>query len=127
ETFPCGFIATFAMQEVPNGWLLCDGATYERKDYPRLFKAIGDKWGKESDTTFKVPDFRGIFLRGFDDGRGLDTDRQFADEQHDSIKSHTHICTIEEAGEHKHTFQYFGVGWNSGDIGRRNPFYCRES
>ncbi|ETS07885.1 phage tail protein [Bartonella henselae] len=127
ETFPSGFIATFAMQEVPSGWLLCDGAVYERKDYPQLFKAIGDKWGKDSDTTFKVPDFRGMFLRGFDDGRGLDAGRQFADQQHDSIRSHTHIGTIEEAGEHTHKFQYYGVGWNSGDIGRRNPFYYRQS
>ncbi|WP_078692195.1 tail fiber protein [Bartonella taylorii] len=127
ETFPSGFIATFAMQEVPNGWLLCDGATYERKDYPQLFKAIGDKWGKDSDTTFKVPDFRGMFLRGFDDGRGLDADRLFADEQQDSIKSHTHICTIEEAGEHTHNFQYAGVGWSANDIGRRNPSYHYET
>ncbi|WP_208441443.1 phage tail protein [Bartonella raoultii] len=126
ETFPCGFIATFAMQEVPKGWLLCDGATYKRKDYPRLFGAIGDKWGKDSDTTFKVPDFRGMFLRGFDDGRGLDRERQFANEQHDSIKSHTHMCSMEEAGEHTHKFQYNGVGWSANDIGRRNPFYHYE-
>ncbi|WP_332066067.1 tail fiber protein [Bartonella sp. CB189] len=106
ETFPPGFIATFAMREVPSGWLLCNGATYERKDYPRLFQAIGDQWGKKSATTFKVPDFRGMFLRGFDDGRGLDQNRSFADEQKDSIKAHTHACTIEEAGEHNHTFQY---------------------
>ncbi|WP_349770402.1 tail fiber protein [Bartonella schoenbuchensis] len=27
------------MQALPNDWLLCDGASYERKKYPRLFKA----------------------------------------------------------------------------------------
>ncbi|UJM33073.1 tail fiber protein [Bartonella henselae] len=123
ETFPCGFIATFAMQELPSGWLLCDGATYQRKEYPQLFKAIGDKWGKDSDTTFKVPDFRGMFLRGFDDGRGLDRSRQFADMQKDCIKSHTRACTLEEAGEHTHSFQYAGIGWSANDIGRRNPSY----
>ncbi|WP_142416422.1 phage tail protein [Bartonella massiliensis] len=126
ETFPSGFIATFAMQRVPDNWLLCDGAIYERKDYPQLFKAIGDKWGKESDTTFKVPDFRGMFLRGFDDGRGFDTGRQFADIQKDCIKSHTHVATIEEAGQHTHKFQYKGVGWSANDIGRRNPSYHYE-
>ncbi|EJF87005.1 hypothetical protein ME1_01236 [Bartonella vinsonii subsp. arupensis OK-94-513] len=123
EPFPCGFIATFAMQEMPNGWLLCDGAVYKRKDYPQLFKAIGDKWGKDSNTTFKVPDFRGMFLRGFDNGRGLDSNRQFAKEQQDCIKSHEHVCTIERAGEHTHNFQYDGVGWSANDIGRRNPSY----
>ncbi|WP_375658731.1 phage tail protein [Bartonella sp. MR30HLJHH] len=123
ETFPSGFIATFAMQEVPNRWLLCDGATYERKDYPQLFKAIGDKWGKNSDTTFKVPDFRGMFLRGFDNGRGLDRSRKFADIQQDCLKSHTHACSVESAGQHAHNFQYAGVGWSANDIGRRNPNY----
>ncbi len=122
ETFPCGFIATFAMQEVPNGWLLCDGATYERKDYPQLFKAIGDKWGKNSDTTFKVPDFRGMFLRGFDNGRGLDQNRDFAEVQKDSIKSHTHACTIEEAGQHTHKHDYSMVT-RVGQIGGRNPAF----
>ncbi|EJF79424.1 hypothetical protein MCO_00990 [Bartonella sp. DB5-6] len=123
ETFPCGFIATFAMQEVPNGWLLCDGATYERKDYPQLFKAIGDKWGKNSDTTFKVPDFRGMFLRGFDNGRGLDRNRKFADIQQDCLKSHTHVATIEKAGEHTHNFRYQIFGWPANRVGRRNPYY----
>ncbi|WP_083832822.1 tail fiber protein [Bartonella melophagi] len=28
------------MQALPNDWLLCDGADYERAKYPRLFKAI---------------------------------------------------------------------------------------
>ncbi|WP_455466906.1 phage tail protein [Bartonella sp. B39] len=123
ETFPSGFIATFAMQEVPSGWLLCDGATYECKDYPQLFKAIGDKWGKDSDTTFKVPDFRGMFLRGFDDGRGVDPKRNFATEQKDSIKSHTHDCTIEEAGEHTHKFYYWDTDRGSGPIGGRNSAF----
>ncbi|MCZ2158153.1 phage tail protein [Bartonella sp. 220] len=123
EIFPSGFIATFAMQEMPNGWLLCDGTAYKRKDYPQLFKAIGDQWGKDSETTFKVPDFRGMFLRGFDNGRGLDEGRKFADEQQDSFQTHTHDCTIEEAGEHTHDFQYDGVGWSANDIGRRNPSY----
>ncbi|WP_330167268.1 tail fiber protein [Bartonella grahamii] len=127
ESFPAGFIATFAMQNVPNGWLLCDGKAYKREDYPQLFKAIGDKWGKDSDKTFKVPDFRGMFLRGFDNGRGLDGDRKFADEQQDSIKSHTHIGSIENAGEHAHSFEYKGVGWPTGDIGRLPNHYTYDA
>ncbi|WP_375653269.1 MULTISPECIES: tail fiber protein [unclassified Bartonella] len=123
ESFPSGFIATFAMQNVPNGWLLCDGKAYKREDYPQLFNAIGDKWGKDSNKTFKVPDFRGMFLRGFDNGRGLDGGRKFADEQQDSIKSHTHIGSIENAGEHAHNFEYKGVGWPVGDIGRLPNHY----
>ncbi|WP_336276306.1 phage tail protein [Bartonella sp. CB178] len=123
KIFPSGFIATFAMQKIPSGWLLCDGATYKRADYPQLFEAIGDQWGKDSSTTFKVPDFRGMFLRGFDDGRGLDKNRNFATKQKDSIKSHTHACTIEEAGEHRHEFEYVGIKWPPTTIGMRNENY----
>ncbi|WP_336287903.1 MULTISPECIES: tail fiber protein [unclassified Bartonella] len=122
EIFPCGFIATFAMQEIPSGWLLCDGTAYKREDYPQLFKAIGDKWGKDSNTTFKVPDFRGMFLRGFDDGRGLDQNRNFADIQKDSIKSHTHDCTIEKTGEHTHDFPHRGKVVGSDRVGHGSGF-----
>nr|CBI81752.1 Phage related protein [Bartonella schoenbuchensis R1] len=122
EIFPPGFIATFAMQTAPDGWLICDGASYERVKYPRLFKAIGEHWGTDSDTTFKVPDFRGMFLRGFDDGRGIDKDRKFAEKQQDSFKAHTHSCTIQTAGAHVHKYQYELLA-NGGAIGKRNPAY----
>ncbi len=89
---------------MPNGWFLCDGATYECKDYPQLFRVIGDTWSEDNDKTFKVLSFRGIFLRGFDDDRDLDQNRQFAYEQKGSIKSYTHICTMKEAGEYRHNF-----------------------
>ncbi|EJF90767.1 phage tail protein [Bartonella melophagi] len=125
EIFPPGFIATFAMQALPNDWLLCDGASYERKKYPRLFKAIGEHWGVDSDMTFKVPDFRGMFLRGFDNGRGIDKDRKFAQKQQDSFKAHRHNCTIDTAGEHRHAYRRFAPGGNT--VGHRNPsFYIQE-
>ncbi|WP_455475669.1 phage tail protein [Bartonella sp. B17] len=123
--FPAGFIATFAMQRLPSGWLLCNGATYKSKDYPQLFEAIGDQWGKDSETTFKVPDFRGMFLRGFDDGRGLDPNRTFANIQKDSIKLHTHACTIENAGEHVHSMTWNEITWPPpfGSVGLYDPNY----
>ncbi|WP_332060837.1 Bgr_08870 family protein [Bartonella sp. CB74] len=123
EVFPSGFIATFAMQQVPRGWLLCDGATYEREEYPQLFEAIGEQWGADSETTFKVPDFRGMFLRGLDSGRGLDPERDFATEQQDSIRSHTHDCTLETAGQHTHNFRYLYTTRGVGQIGGRNPAF----
>ncbi|MCL6230014.1 tail fiber protein [Bartonella bilalgolemii] len=123
KSFPAGFIATFAMQDLPSGWLLCNGAVYKRKDYPDLFKAIGNQWGKDGDETFKVPDFRGMFLRGFDDGRGLDNKRTFAEMQKDSIKSHTHTCTIEKSGGHKHGFDYYSIMEGGPNVGARNPAY----
>ncbi|WP_273782878.1 phage tail protein [Bartonella sp. ML69XJBT] len=89
--YPAGFIGTFAMQAIPNGWLLCDGSAYSRSYYSDLFAAIGTTWGSgDGYRTFNIPDLRGMFLRGFDDGRNIDTGRSFASVQQDLIQSHQH-------------------------------------
>ncbi|GAA1619586.1 phage tail protein [Actinoplanes couchii] len=59
----------------PNGWLLCDGSPRSRKDYNDLFTVIGTlHGGGDGVTTFNLPDHRGRFLRGVDDGTGHDPD-----------------------------------------------------
>ncbi|WP_034987155.1 phage tail protein [Bartonella florencae] len=89
--YPTGFIGTFGMRDFPTGWLLCDGKAYSRTDYSDLFSAIGTVWGEgDGVTTFNVPDFRGMFLRGFDGGRHIDEGRSFASVQTDLIESHQH-------------------------------------
>ena len=45
-------------------WLLCDGTSYNRVDYPSLFAAIGTTWGTVDSNTFNVPKLGGAFLRG---------------------------------------------------------------
>lgn len=42
-------------------------------------------------TTFNLPDLRGEFLRGLDDGRGVDSGRSFGSWQADALKSHNHV------------------------------------
>ncbi|GAA5111884.1 phage tail protein [Bartonella jaculi] len=89
--YPAGFIGTFAMQAIPSGWLLCDGSAYSRNIYSDLFAAIGTTWGSgDGFRTFNIPDLRGMFLRGFDGGRNVDTGRSFASVQQDSIQAHKH-------------------------------------
>lgn len=72
---PPGTITAFAgpAENVPEGWLVCDGQVYAQTTYPELFEAIGIAWGGSGDV-FNVPDFRGHFLRGVDDGAGNDAD-----------------------------------------------------
>ena len=49
-----------------RGYLLCNGATVNRTTYSRLFSVIGTKYGAgDGSTTFKIPDFRGDFIRGY--------------------------------------------------------------
>ncbi|WP_019219026.1 phage tail protein [Bartonella florencae] len=92
KRLPSGLIGPFAMERLPAGWLPCDGRAYLRRTYRALFDAIGTTWGAgDGISTFNVPDFRGMFLRGMDYERGLDPWRSFASQQGCSLKAHDHF------------------------------------
>ncbi len=76
--FPSGTVLHFAMLSSPSGWLICDGSAVSRSIYSNLFTAIGSLYGNgDGSTTFNLPDLRGEFIRGFDQGRGADAGRNF--------------------------------------------------
>jgi len=86
-----GSVSAFAMPTPPAGWLVCDGSAISRTEYADLFATIGTLWGHGDEvTTFNLPDLRGEFVRGFDNGRGVDDGRAFASAQADEFRSHTH-------------------------------------
>lgn len=60
---PTGGTMFWHSDDIPNGWLLCDGSEYENTEYPVLFVAIGTKFGGTA-TTFRVPDYRNKILIG---------------------------------------------------------------
>ncbi|HCO6728256.1 TPA: tail fiber protein [Escherichia coli] len=62
----------------PTGWLKCNGAAFSAEEYPELAKAY---------PTNKLPDLRGEFIRGWDDGRGMDTGRAILSAQGDAIRN----------------------------------------
>jgi hypothetical protein len=100
---PPGKIDAFAMSSPPTGWLFCDGSAVSRTTYKALFDKIGTAHGVgDGATTFNLPDYRGVFLRGFDGGRGLDPGRVFASFQDDAFESHTHSGTTTTSGNHQH-------------------------
>lgn len=76
-TFPAGIIIPFAgpTENIPDGWMLCDGSAVSRSEYANLYKTIGVCWGiGDGATTFNVPDLRGMFLRGVSGDSGNDAD-----------------------------------------------------
>lgn len=76
---PSGAVVYFARNTAPTGWLKANGAEVSRSVYSALFSAIGTTFGAGNGaTTFNLPDLRGEFLRGWDDGRGVDAGRVFA-------------------------------------------------
>lgn len=88
---PIGSVIYMCANTIPSGYLKANGALISRLAYPALFGVIGTSFGVgDGSTTFALPDLRGQFVRGFDDGKGLDVSRSFGSFQSDSFKSHSH-------------------------------------
>lgn len=87
---PVGSVTALASSVVPDGWLACDGADVSRTDYADLFGVIGETFGTgDGSSTFLLPDLRGEFIRGLDNGRGVDASRALGSEQGDAIRNIT--------------------------------------
>lgn len=90
-----GMRGDFAMTTAPDGWLKANGQAVSRVTYARLFSRIGTIYGVgNGSTTFNLPEWRGEFVRGLDDGRGVDIGRTIGSAQSDLIKSHTHTVRM---------------------------------
>lgn len=90
-TLQPGDVAYFARNTAPSGYIKANGAAVSRTTYAALFAAIGTTFGNgDGSTTFNVPDLRGYFPRGFDDGRGVDSGRTFGSNQSHAVQDHWH-------------------------------------
>jgi len=98
---PVGAILYYPSTNIPNGWLKCNGDTVSKTTYPLLFSKLGYAYGGSGDN-FRLPDLRGEFIRGWDDGRGVDVGRALGSLQTDMFKSHKHGITLsqEQGGSH---------------------------
>lgn len=87
-----GSVTAFAMPTPPEGWLECNGQEVSRIIYARLFGRIGSTFGDgDGETTFNLPDLRGVFIRGWDADGKHDPERRFGTYQADQMQSHTHL------------------------------------
>ena len=84
-----GTVIYSAQSSVPFGYLKANGSSLSTTAYPELFAAIGTAYGGGGGN-FNVPDLRGEFIRGWDDGRGIDIGRALGTSQSDGFKSHNH-------------------------------------
>lgn len=108
-----GNVAIYPFSAIPANRLVCDGTLYNIADYPKLFAKIGSFYGGNGTTTFAVPDYRGVVLRGLDSGRGLDVGRTLGSYQVDTLKSHNHDRNPDGKGE---SAVLSNGGTNAGDI-----------
>lgn len=75
--FHTGMIMLWAGQKtnIPAGWAECDGTPLNTAQYPALQGIIGNSFGASPPSgQFYLPDLRGQFVRGVDDGAGRDPD-----------------------------------------------------
>lgn len=112
-----GMCAAFARSAAPEGWLKANGAAVSRTTYAALFAVIGTTFGAgDGATTFNLPDMRGEFLRGWDDGRGVDVGRALGSAQAHMTASHNHTASAASAGGHSHSASSSSAGSHTHNI-----------
>lgn len=122
NAIPAGQIAFFAGNALPSGWLKANGAAVSRTTYAKLFEAIGTTYGEgDGSTTFTLPDLRGEFVRGWDDGRQIDRSRALGSHQEDALQNITgKIPTSSWVSNGSGAFQRSSQGEQDGDSDGRN-------
>lgn len=82
ESYPIGIPQPWPTLTPPSGWIKCNGATFDKTKYPKLALAY---------PSGKLPDLRGEFIRGLDDGRGIDSGRTILSNQEQQVIAHKHV------------------------------------
>jgi phage-related tail fiber protein len=136
---PVGSIVIWSTEDVPEGYLMCDGGEVLRSQFEDLFDVIGERYGAgDGSTTFNLPDLRGVFVRGWNETRegefsdpdtnsrsGPDTPGATISNgnhvgtcQPDLFKSHHHrsesqgACSITGTGSYRYPWgQSYGGSW----------------
>ncbi|WP_118987538.1 phage tail protein [Photorhabdus sp. CRCIA-P01] len=80
SNIPVGSPIPWPLPHPPSGYFICNGSAFSRSQYPKLAEAYPNG---------RLPDLRGEFIRGWDDGRGVDSGREILTHQGDAIRSIT--------------------------------------
>ena len=89
---PVGTVIAWSGVRAPVGYLECAGQILSQNTYPDLFAVLGhiyDGTAQLDSYQFKLPDYRGEFLRGWDHGRSVDQNRDMGSKQGDAIRNIT--------------------------------------
>ncbi|EHC4314617.1 phage tail protein [Escherichia coli] len=92
SALPVGVPVPWPSATPPTGWLKCNGAAFSSEMYPKLAQAY---------PTNKLPDLRGEFIRGWDDGRGIDAGRALLSFQTGMLEKHRHIVVANDGYDTK--------------------------
>lgn len=128
---PTGAIIPFGGSAAPSGYLECDGTAKSRTTYADLYAVIGDNFGEgNGSTTFNLPDGRGMFLRGHDNGAGNDPDAGTRTAQATGGNTGDSVGSVQAEAMLAHTHAYTAMNSNTykfdSDVsGAHNLYYSR--
>ncbi len=80
SALPVGVPVPYPLATPPTGWMKCNGSSFNLASYPKLAAVF---------PSGVLPDLRGEFIRGWDDGRNVDSGRQLLSQQGDTIQNIT--------------------------------------
>ena len=89
SALPVGVPVPWPSATPPTGWLKCNGAAFSAEEYPELAKVY---------PTNKLPNLRGEFIRGWDDGRNVDSGRALLSQQSDAMQKISGTVTDNSMG-----------------------------
>ncbi|EKN4067990.1 phage tail protein [Yersinia enterocolitica] len=80
DNLPVGIPLPWPLATPPTGWIICNGQAFDKAHCPQLALAY---------PSGVLPDLRGLFIRGWDNGRNLDGGRTLLSFQGDAIRNIT--------------------------------------
>lgn len=83
--YPVGAPIPWPLAAPPMGYLMMTGQSFNPTTFPKLAQAY---------PSGSLPDMRGEFVRGWDNGRGVDAGRVVLSTQAQQIIEHTHNMTL---------------------------------
>lgn len=136
-----GYPIAMPVSSPPSGFLEAAGMLLQRALYPELWAWVqanavvvsdadwlADRWGAYSSgdgsTTFRLPDLRGEFVRGWDNGRGADPDvgRLLGQSQDHELESHSHTIPGTVRGDSGDSTQGPDNPDDGVDVTETNPY-----
>ncbi|KLU16158.1 MULTISPECIES: phage tail protein [Xenorhabdus] len=78
---PVGVPVPWPTENPPEGWLICNGESFDTARYPKLALAY---------PSGVLPDLRGEFIRGWDDSGNIDPNRSLLSYQNSAFQNHFH-------------------------------------
>lgn len=121
---PVASVFYLATSTVPYGYLEANGQAVSNTTYNALWVALGSPLTTPGDAngTFRLPDLRGEFVRGWDNGRGVDTNRQLRSIQYSQNLEHNHGMPGDDQLFYANNYG----GWTSSERGTF-PYDARSS